>query len=235
MRLASGGVDGTVQLWDVVSGASTAMLQHSSYVTSVVFSPDGLLLASGSRDGTVRLWNVMSGANTMTLPNDLSPVNSVMFSPDGLLLASGLGNVAVRLWDVMSGANTMTLQGGLSHFYFLHSIAFSDDASALICHTFCDGVLIWDLASQHPCHIHPEPSYLRISYAGPASFARFRSRWIEVIRNSQMRWICWTPPLYSPNPDTLSMLGQRIAFGCRDGRVVILSTDAPDFLFNHNS
>ena len=193
-----------------------------------MFSPDELLLASGSVDSTVRLQDVISGASTATLQGHHSSVNSVAFSPDGLLLASGVWSATIRLWDVKSGANTMALQSNNPLFYSLHSFAFYDDATALICHSSFSGIYIWVLAFRLPCHIHPESSSPHISYAGPASFLRFWSRWIEVVRNSQMRRICRIPPIYSPNLRTLSMAGQRIAFGCEDGRVVILSTGGLD-------
>ena len=57
--LASGSVDGTVQLWDTETGEQKAILTgHRSRCLSVVFSPDGRTLASGSKEGTVLVWKV---------------------------------------------------------------------------------------------------------------------------------------------------------------------------------
>jgi WD40 repeat protein len=57
-RLASGGRDRAVWLWDLERGEDVARLQgHTSFVWSLVFSPDGATLASGSGDNTVRLWD----------------------------------------------------------------------------------------------------------------------------------------------------------------------------------
>jgi WD40 repeat protein len=57
-RLATGGHDGTVWLWDLAQDKELVRLPgHRSYVWSLAFSPDGATLASGSGDGTVRLWD----------------------------------------------------------------------------------------------------------------------------------------------------------------------------------
>ena len=57
-RLATGGRDGAVWLWDLERGEPVARLPgHTSYIWSLAFSPDGATLASGSGDFTVRLWD----------------------------------------------------------------------------------------------------------------------------------------------------------------------------------
>jgi hypothetical protein len=55
---------------------------HSSWVRSVVFSPDGKLVASGSDDNIVRLWDAGTGAALQTLEGHSSAVNSVTFWGD---------------------------------------------------------------------------------------------------------------------------------------------------------
>jgi hypothetical protein len=57
-RIASGGRDRAVWLWDPESGQEVAHLPgHTSYIWSLAFSPDGQTLVSGSGDSTVRLWD----------------------------------------------------------------------------------------------------------------------------------------------------------------------------------
>jgi len=60
--LASGGLDGTVRLWDVADPAHPQQrgqsLTSGVALDSVAFSNDGYTMASGGDDGTTRLWDL---------------------------------------------------------------------------------------------------------------------------------------------------------------------------------
>ena len=67
-RLASGGLDNTVKVWDTQSGACVLSLEgHGNRVASVAWSADGQRLASGSGDRTIKLWDALSGKEIATL------------------------------------------------------------------------------------------------------------------------------------------------------------------------
>jgi WD40 repeat protein len=61
LTLATGGIDGSVQLWDVTRPDSVPVVLrgHSEAVTSLAFAPIGGKLASSSNDATIRLWDVV--------------------------------------------------------------------------------------------------------------------------------------------------------------------------------
>ena len=82
-RLASGGFDQTLRIWDSASGKELFALKgHAVAVSSVAFSPDGQRLASGGFDRTVRIWDSASGKELFALKGHAGLVHSVAFSPD---------------------------------------------------------------------------------------------------------------------------------------------------------
>ena len=85
-RIASGGFDGTLRLWDAKSGQpiGAALEGHKGWVQSVAFSPDGARIVSAGADGTLRLWDAKSGQPIgAPLEGHKGWVRSVAFSPDG--------------------------------------------------------------------------------------------------------------------------------------------------------
>ncbi|MEK8103919.1 hypothetical protein NKG94_00315 [Micromonospora sp. M12] len=65
--LATADADGTLRLWDMVSGQSRAVLiGHTSEVTAMLFSPDGSTLASADENGTMRWWTSQAATPSMS-------------------------------------------------------------------------------------------------------------------------------------------------------------------------
>jgi WD40 repeat protein len=100
--LAAGGGDaGTdIRLWDAMTGQELDPLTgHQSWVTSLVFWPDGKRLASGSADQTIRIWDVPTRTCADTLRGHRQQVWELALMSDRPTLVSGCRDGTVCLWD----------------------------------------------------------------------------------------------------------------------------------------
>ncbi|MGV0790208.1 nSTAND1 domain-containing NTPase [Mycolicibacterium sp. XJ1819] len=105
-RIVSGGEDGSVRVWDAVTGLPIPANQGAE-VRAVAFRPDGKLMASGGADGTVKLWDPGAAVATgqLGLPSDSDrQIDSVAFSPDGGRLVTGAFDGSLQLWDLTKPA-----------------------------------------------------------------------------------------------------------------------------------
>lgn len=99
------GDDGTVRLWDAVTGRQKHLLRHDKRVRSAALSPDGSRIASSSLDDTVRLWDASNGQEVHRLPGhgEIGGYRNVAFSPDGQQMVSWGDDFNLRIWSVTTG------------------------------------------------------------------------------------------------------------------------------------
>ena len=106
-RLASGGTDSNVHIWNVTTGEELLTMRgHKDPVTSVSWSRNDQFIASGSADQSVILWNSQTGERFRRVDNIFPNwVTGVSFSPKGdeLAIVGGLGSGGIKLWNWLTG------------------------------------------------------------------------------------------------------------------------------------
>lgn len=97
---ASGSVDNTIKLWDLVGCSQIRVIQCGNHIYSLAFSPDSRFLAVGSSEKDVLLFDCGNGSLLSRLSGHQDGTNSVAFSPSGLELFSGSYDGTVKLFRI---------------------------------------------------------------------------------------------------------------------------------------
>jgi WD40 repeat protein len=144
--LASGGDDGSVRIWDPVTGRQRAVLDgHTGTVTAVAIAPDGTWLASAGDDCSVRIWDPATRRPRAALFDRHNWLEAVAIAPDSTWLASGGDGGSVRIWDPVTGRQRAVLDG---HTGTVLAVAIAPDGTWLAAGGGGDlSVRIWDLAT----------------------------------------------------------------------------------------
>ena len=155
--VASGGIDGTVVVWDAATGAPIRILPGESFFVAnpAAFSSDGKLLATVlDADKSICLWDTATWELAGRLHGHSDVVVRVAFSPDGKTLASCSGayhsdgekhpDFTVRLWDVAARKLKFTLSG---HKAGVMGLAWSPDGTIVASGGWDCRLILWDATS----------------------------------------------------------------------------------------
>lgn len=141
--LASAGADGTVRLWNPVTGQELLNLRKRVSPTySYEISPDGKWFAS-RYDKAINLWDLAGNLGLSVLSGHTVWVNSFTFSPNSSTLASGSYDGVVKLWDMATTSELRTLRTGNGQ---ITSLKFSPNSNSLAIGSEEGDIKLWDIA-----------------------------------------------------------------------------------------
>jgi WD40 repeat protein len=120
------------------------LIDRTSPVSSVAFSPDGRTVAAGDSAGTVIVWDLADPARLRhVLAAHAGSVSSVAFSPDRRTLAAGSFDGRVILWDLADLTRPRQFLAPRAGSVF--SVAFSPDGHTVAAGDSAGTVIVWDL------------------------------------------------------------------------------------------
>ena len=155
--LASAAHDGSVRIWDPITGEEELVLEgHRDRVFAVcaITVGDTPLLASGSADYTVRLWDPVAGRQLKALSGHHGWIRGLCsVTVDGQdIVASASKDHTVRLWDPGTGADLHVLRGHTGEVKAVCQIR--ADGESLVASASDDKtVRIWDPRTGEPRHV----------------------------------------------------------------------------------
>jgi WD40 repeat protein len=149
-RVASGGSDETVQVWNGVTGTHPLIYRgHRTNVNALAWAPpqgnQRIASASGNSffggEHVVQVWNALTGEHLLTYSGHTQPVLSVAWSPDGRHAASGSADKTVHIWDAASGNLILTYT---RHMDLVSAVAWSPDGQTIASASNDKTVQVWD-------------------------------------------------------------------------------------------
>ena len=172
-RVASGGWDGTLRVWDAASGQELFKAQAANppapaqdaptdvadrredapqqrVISQVVFSPDGSQIVVAGWAGVPALYDAATGKFLSSYGEpDHGPVTAATFSPDGQYLAAGYESGYLSVWDLSTGEQVIEGEAPPVTSLAFHpeggQLLFSDEGSGLTLMDVPDGEVVWSI------------------------------------------------------------------------------------------
>ena len=121
-RIAAACDDGTVGIYDSITGALRLSLSPPDPVQTIKGSPDGSMLFCAHRGPSVTAWDIQTGGLVHTLILD-GKVKEIAICLEGRYIACGMSDGTVRIWEVSGKAEGAAFGSGspISHLCWLES------------------------------------------------------------------------------------------------------------------
>ncbi len=153
VRLASGGADGQVIIWDATTGESLMKIRsHEIGITNVEFSHDGTRILSSSDEPeasgvgpntSAKIWDSNSGELLQTVSVDRR-IWGLAFSPDDSRFVTAGGGGFIFVWDSATGEQLLSLVG---HSSTVSGLAYNSQGTQIASSSSDSTMKIWDALS----------------------------------------------------------------------------------------
>ncbi len=194
-RIASAGLDKTVQVWDASTGSPFYTYRgHRGGVTSVTWSPDDYSIASASYDNTAQVWSsegtYLKGlSKPVTYRNHTDLVLAVAWSPNSKYIASGSHDKTVQVWDAKSGEPVTRYS---EHSDAVRAVAWSPDSKYIASGSGDNTVQVWEaVTGQRIYTYHGHISHVTSVAWSPDGSRIASAGWDQTVR-------VWAPTKGSP-------------------------------------
>ena len=158
-KLLTGSTNGTVCLWNALTGDSIRIFKAQGGIVAASFFPDGTKIITSSSYKTSHIWDVATGdtLGTFLEPSWLlaSNMTSLAHSPDGSKILEGEIHGAVSEWDFATGNAVMNgFIGSGSLSYAVQSMAYSSDGSKVVVGGQEGAAKLWNVSTNTSMEIH---------------------------------------------------------------------------------
>jgi WD40 repeat protein len=142
-RLVSGSDDGTIKLWDALTGQGIDSFECEGRVNAVAISPGGSLVAGGGTNHVIEIFN-LENINKVQEFRQGDVVTGLSFSPDGRTIASSGWGGTLVLWNVETGEKQASFVG---HSGDVTCCIFIDRGKTLVSGGKDGSICFWDVES----------------------------------------------------------------------------------------
>src|SRR5438132_3360779 len=154
-KLASGGCDRLVNVWDLTPGVTSARLEqtienHADWVFGLAFASDGKHLLTCSRDKTAKVWDLSTKESVLTFPEHQNPVYCVAIKPDGKLGISGGEDNLIRFWNTSAEGKQVRAASG--HSKAVLRLLYHPTKPVLVSCSADTTVRVWNADNGQPVH-----------------------------------------------------------------------------------
>ncbi len=162
-RIATGHKDGTVRLWNPLSGeVITTFAVHEGHVTRVMFVGK-TRVASAGVDKLVKVTEVDTGAEVAKFDGHGAEVRSLAATADGTRFVSAGSESPAFVWDVDTGKRTAILHSETGR---INHLSFSPDDKSVAAAEEAGSITIWtaqDGTKQHTVTLDSIPTFVYFS------------------------------------------------------------------------